>query len=169
MSKYEPLQRFLRDRPEGQVPLSFEKIEAILGFSLPRSARRYAPWWSNVGGTHVQANAWLSAGWRTSSVDVPGGKVVFVKDHDREPPESILPADLARGLGIELRDLSLAAKKLLADYTAEAAGDIAAAVARALHEAAIARRGRLIDRAVANAPRVSDDSVDLIREDRDAR
>jgi hypothetical protein len=170
MSKYEPLQQFLLERSEGQIPLSFEEIEAILGFELPDSARRYAPWWSNVGGTHVQASAWLAAGWRTSNVDVPGGRVVFVRDRNmRSPTSPGSGPNKGAGDAVELRNLSVAAAKLLADYTSEAAGDRSAAVARALHEAAIARRARHIDRAIANAPHVDIDSTDLIREDRDAR
>jgi hypothetical protein len=172
MSKYEPLQRFLLGRLEGEVPMSFESIEGILGFDLPPSARKYAPWWSNEGGTHAQARAWLDAGWRTSKVDVPSGRVVFVQDPDAgvsTPTPSTPTFPKGGAVAVELRDLSAAARRLLADYTAEADGDVGLAVERALNEAALARRGRLIDRIRANAPRVPDDSVDLIREDRDAR
>jgi hypothetical protein len=72
-------------------------------------------------------------------------------------------------LTVRLNDLSSAARKLLDDYTAEASGDRAAAVRRALHEAAIARRARLIDAIPLTGVRSDIDSVDLIREDRDAR
>jgi hypothetical protein len=75
-------------------------------------------------------------------------------------------------LCVDAAILSPAASRLLRDYTGEMAGDEAAAVARAVHEAAIARRGRLIDHIVANAPRMppdEPDSVQLIREERDAR
>jgi hypothetical protein len=169
MSKYEPLQRFLRSRKEREVPLSFEAIEDVLGFDLPRSARLYAPWWSNVGGTHVQASAWLDAGWRTSNVDVPGGRVVFVRDRNESSQPSAAVSGVAE-TGAPMERFTPAALRLLADYTAEAGGDQAAAIARAVHEAALARRNQLIDSARAGAPVVTGaDSVDLIREDRDGR
>ena len=169
MSRYESLTRYLEGRREAEVPLTFNDVERILNRSLPSSARLHQPWWANTT-THSHADAWLRIGWKTRQVDLAGQRVVFFRDRGRKPSTpSVQPAPASKEPAIELRDLSLAAKKLLADYTSEAAGDAAVAVARALHEAAIARRGRLIDRIRANAPCVTDDSVDLIREDRDAR
>jgi len=169
MSRYESLTRYLEGRREAEIPLTFKDVERILNRSLPSSARLHQPWWANTT-THSHADAWLRVGWKTRQVDLAGQRVVFFQDRGREPPTpSAPPAPASNGPVVELRDLSLAAKKLLADYTSEAAGDVNAAVARALHEAAIARRGRLIDRIRANAPHVTDSSVDMIREDRDAR
>ncbi len=72
-----------------------------------------------------------------------------------------------RTLTIALDILSAAARRLLNDYARDAGGDIPGAVARGLHEAAIARRGRLIDPIVAEAPHTGLDSMDIIRKDRD--
>jgi hypothetical protein len=73
---------------------------------------------------------------------------------------------------MNLDQLTGAGRKLFRDYAEDMNGDTSAVIARAFHEAAIARRGRLIDDIVSNAPRMpagEPDSVQLIREDRDAR
>ena len=63
-SKYEPLRIWLASQTNDSVRLSFRQIETILGFPLPASARSLAQWWANVAGSHVQAAAWMEAGWR---------------------------------------------------------------------------------------------------------
>jgi hypothetical protein len=77
MSKYDPLSRHLT-RSKGAVELSFDDLEEVLGFALPRSARRYPAWWSNSEGSHVQAKAWLGAGYRTEDVNIAQERVRFV-------------------------------------------------------------------------------------------
>ena len=77
MTKYEPLQRHLQASEEFSLEFSFADIEEILGFTLPASARRYAAWWSNSDGSHVQAQAWLAAGYETSEVDIPREQLKF--------------------------------------------------------------------------------------------
>lgn len=77
MTKYEPLQRHLQASGIPSLQFRFADIEEILGFALPASARRYAAWWSNSDGSHVQAQAWLAAGYETSDVDIPGEQVKF--------------------------------------------------------------------------------------------
>jgi hypothetical protein len=168
MSKYEPLRQFLRSRSETQVPLSFEKIEVILGCDLPRSARKYAPWWANVGGTHVQASAWLDAGWRTSNVDIPGNRVVFVRDvgdQARLPSGSSDPS----GLAVRPDDLSPVVQALLHRHMAEHGYSLEQAISDLLHQIALDRRRSLLERFPMSGARSSVDSVGLVREDRDAR
>lgn len=65
MTKYNPLMQFLMKQPsqKRQLDLTLSQIEAIIGDSLPDSARKYAAWWANDT-THVQAKAWLEAEWR---------------------------------------------------------------------------------------------------------
>ncbi|OEO32946.1 hypothetical protein VW23_009030 [Devosia insulae DS-56] len=77
MAKYDALLNLLEEAT-GEVELTFEQIEQTLGFDLPVSARRYPAWWSNSGGTHVQASAWMDAGYRTADVNVGAGRVRFV-------------------------------------------------------------------------------------------
>lgn len=43
--KYQPLWRWLRDRSEHKVRLSFEQVEDILEFGLPPSSRNHSSHW----------------------------------------------------------------------------------------------------------------------------
>ena len=79
MSKYDRLGEHLAglDRGSSHI-LSFDRIEAVLGCALPRSARDYQAWWANqVGPGHVQSNAWLDNGWHTESLSLTGKHVTF--------------------------------------------------------------------------------------------
>lgn len=76
--KYTPLFRHLAGFEGVQWPASFAEVEAILGFPLPKSARRHAAWWANEhNGTHSHARAWQAAGWRTNAVDLRAQALVF--------------------------------------------------------------------------------------------
>ena len=68
--KYAPLYHHLSARSEAEWRTSFGEIEAILGFRLPDSARRYRGWWSNrrKDGGPRHALVWQAAGWRTGSI-----------------------------------------------------------------------------------------------------
>lgn len=84
MSKYEPLQAYLRSRNTETVPMSFAEIEKVLGFELPKS-QMYAAWWSNNPTNNVMTNEWLAAGYRTEQVDIEGRKLVFRRAEERGP------------------------------------------------------------------------------------
>ena len=62
-SKYDPLRDYLL-RQRGEIFLSYEEVEEILGGELPDSARR-ANWWANpqVSNGRAQRNAWGDAGY----------------------------------------------------------------------------------------------------------
>ena len=164
MPKYDPLRLYLEQRHVDELPMTFAEVERVLGFPLPPSAKG-ATWWSNNTGSHVGVRAWRDAGFKASRVNVAGESVVFVRAED-EPAASHAPADRVT---VPLDRLSTAARKLFDDYVREASGDAGAAMARALHEAAVARKKRLLDRFPLTGVRSDVDSVDLIREDRDAR
>jgi hypothetical protein len=166
MSKYAPLQDYLRAQPQPQIELSFEEVERVLGFTLPPSAREHSAWWANERGTHVQARAWMDAGWHVWHVRRFEEKVYFERSEQepRSPPRATKAM-----VEIDLESLPVRAARLVSDYTNENGGNVAAAVSRAIEEAATARRNQLIDRIRANAPAVSGDSTDLIRAERDAR
>lgn len=78
MSKYDGLFRWLQRQRLHQLNISFSRIEYILGFELPGSARIDPQWWENDPG-HVQAKAWLQAGFRTADVDLTGEKLTLVR------------------------------------------------------------------------------------------
>jgi hypothetical protein len=63
----------------GIIP-SFREIERILNDKLPVSARQDLDWWANEsGGRHVQAQAWIKAGWKVKSGNFSKKKVEFVR------------------------------------------------------------------------------------------
>ena len=80
--KYAPLYRSLRMRSERRWPVSFADIEAVLGFTLPESARLHRPWWSNQRSRRGYAHslAWQLAGWRTAAVDLEHESLVFERE-----------------------------------------------------------------------------------------
>jgi hypothetical protein len=77
MSKYDVLASFLKSRSMPSVPMTFFEVEKVLGFKLPASAFAYPAWWSNEPMGHVQARAWMDAGFETEAVDIASKRVVF--------------------------------------------------------------------------------------------
>ena len=63
-NKYDPLRDYLKAQKHDEVVLSFEEIEAILGFALPRAAQR-AEWWFDDSPEHpkLQRQAVRDAGF----------------------------------------------------------------------------------------------------------
>jgi hypothetical protein len=173
MSKYQSLADHLSGQTADEVVMTFAEIENVLGFPLPASARQFPAWWANqAGGGHSQCQAWLTTGWRTRGVDISRETLAFARENASAHQPGV--AETARAFkapfsAAPLVGLSLMAERLLADYRAEAGGDESAAIARALHEAAVARRVRLIDAIMPTGRLGGVDSVELIREDRDAR
>ena len=90
MSKYEPLEHFLRNQRTELVPMTFAEIEHVIGAPLPASARVHRPWWSNNPKNSVITKAWLSAGFRTEQVNMEKGKLTFrrVQQADASAPSS---------------------------------------------------------------------------------
>jgi len=80
--KYNPLENYLAILPasRGEVRLSFEHIERMLNDKLPPSAKQHSSWWSNeTEGFHVQARAWMDAGWKVDAVNFSQKWVRFVR------------------------------------------------------------------------------------------
>lgn len=80
--KYTPLELYLRNIPSEvrDITLSFSKIEVIIDSRLPSSAYKYPAWWGNEkNGSHVEAHAWLGAGWSVESIDWESETVRFVR------------------------------------------------------------------------------------------
>ena len=75
--KYYPLERYLSIQNNNRIELTFSDIEKIIGDTLPPFAHKYLAWWANGG--HIQAYAWLNAGWRVDEVKL-GDSVVFVRE-----------------------------------------------------------------------------------------
>ncbi len=72
--RYTPFADWLAEQREHECTLSFDEVEAVIGGSLPPSARRYtAPWYSSV---NPLARAIRAVGWR-ASVSVPDARVTL--------------------------------------------------------------------------------------------
>lgn len=84
LSKYDPLLRYLSALGGDEKRLRFCEIEYILGDRLPLSARKYSAWWANDSSKSRQSKAWLSAGFATADLDLPGEAVTFRKSK-RDP------------------------------------------------------------------------------------
>ena len=85
MSKYEPLTAYLRGQRRTSIPMTFQKIERVIGTRLPPSASNHRAWWSNNPANNVMTRAWLKAGYRTASVDMDGRRLVFEKSGQAGP------------------------------------------------------------------------------------
>ena len=80
MSKYSPLEDYLLRQGARRVTLSFDDVAHVIGDVLPASATTHAEWWGNTQDAgHVQAKAWLGAGWKVDSVSLNQQRVVFVR------------------------------------------------------------------------------------------
>lgn len=80
VAKYDGLARYLRGVPGERAVLNFEQVAALVPGGLPPSAYRHPAWWANqADGAHVHAQAWLDAGWRVASLDLPGRVVTFAR------------------------------------------------------------------------------------------
>ena len=80
-NKYEPLYEYLMRETRDDFTLTYEEIEGILGFGLPRAAQR-AEWWDEAKPEHPreQSEAIRSTGY--DSRRTPDGKAVrFRKPH----------------------------------------------------------------------------------------
>ena len=110
--KYAPLFVALRGaRPSTgrDLRMTFAHLEGVIGASLPASARRYREWWGNererTDGRHVQARAWMAAGWEVRTVDFANEEVVFVQRLVSQSPD---PNDLTKAMtaGVDKRPFS---------------------------------------------------------------
>lgn len=86
MGIYEPLGHFLRGRTDDRWSASFAEIEAVLGFTLPMSARKHAAWWANQQGPGHSQTSWREAGWKTCNVDLKQGRVDFERMQSPDMP-----------------------------------------------------------------------------------
>jgi hypothetical protein len=78
MTKYTPLANHLAALSAPKWVATFDEIEAILGFALPRSAHLYPAWWANqTTPGHSQNQGWRPVRWRTADLDLAGKKVTF--------------------------------------------------------------------------------------------
>lgn len=85
--KYNRLTEYLLQNNQDEETMSFHKIESILGFVLPDSARRYPAWWSNNPKGHSHSLSWIKAGYLViGSANAPSAEIItFVKKGEHFP------------------------------------------------------------------------------------
>ncbi len=88
MSKYEALGQFLKSQGNQLVPMTFGQIEQVIGATLPPSAHKHRPWWSNNSKNSVLTRVWLEAGFKSEQVNMESQKLVFrrVGPQKLQPP-----------------------------------------------------------------------------------
>jgi|GEM_PF-246645 len=77
--KYGTLRAFLSRQTSARLKMSFDEVTAAAKVKLPASAFRYPQWWENDPAHHVQAKAWLDAGYRTERLDLNARTVEFAR------------------------------------------------------------------------------------------
>ena len=92
MTKYDPLKVFLEGHSEAEVPANFREIETIVGSRLPPSAFKHRAWWSNNPDNHVNARAWLAAGYETDQVDLTAQTLIFRRRGQGATPRETPPS-----------------------------------------------------------------------------
>ena len=76
---YLPLYTYLEHRYASLVVLTFEQMEALLGFALPEAARLEPDWWTDTAGHGAaDGNAWTMAK-RTATPNLRARNVAFEK------------------------------------------------------------------------------------------
>lgn len=91
MSKYDPLGAYLKAQRLSHIPMTFEEIERVIGFSLPPVANGNRAWWSNSPTNNVMTTVWIDAGFKTEQVDMASRRLVFRRRGDASPPSSSTP------------------------------------------------------------------------------
>jgi CBS domain-containing protein len=85
-SRYAPLAIWLQNQHPNRktVKPTFKMIEEIIGGPLPPAAYEHRSWWANDPTAHVQAQQWLDAGWRLSSINMTSEVARFTRVRDRQ-------------------------------------------------------------------------------------
>ncbi len=167
MRKYDPLGKYLSGQPDDSCTLTFPEVEEIIDGPLPASARGNQGWWGNDR-THVQARSWMQAGWKVTRHHLlQRGHVHFtriVRDN--------LAEESPRVSQVIVRNLDERVVAELKRRAKQGGRSLEAELRVILTEAARPHRSELIaqaDRVRSMTPGSLEDSVTLLRRDRDSR
>jgi len=138
LSKYQPLSEHLAHLQGGEWAPTFHELERMLGFELPKGARKET-WWTKDSG---HADAWNEPGWRVERVDPDKEVVKFVRESDAGPSDrSVADQDFAEDDRLIRRQLQIAGRPVPVRNVALMGGVLAVFVgAAALAARAILRR-----------------------------
>lgn len=76
--KYELLMKYFKKLDSNKVLLTYDDIEKIIGFKLPKSAYQYNAYWG-ASKTHTITRSWIENGWKVTELKV-GKFVEFTKE-----------------------------------------------------------------------------------------
>jgi hypothetical protein len=79
MGKYDALCDHLRRQSRRTLEMTFDEISDLVPGGLPPSAYNHIEFWANTRGSHIQANSWQDAGFRTRSTNMTARRVTFVR------------------------------------------------------------------------------------------
>lgn len=75
--KYEALMNYFQSLEVNKVTLTYDDIEKIIGFKLPKSAYQYSAYWSKSK-THTITRSWIENGWNINVLKL-GKYIGFTK------------------------------------------------------------------------------------------
>ncbi|MBG0763708.1 MAG: hypothetical protein H0S78_02285 [Tissierellales bacterium] len=76
VSKYIPLEEYLKEKNEPHIKLTYKEIEEIINDKLPESAYKYKGWWSNS--EHNRGEIWLNTKYKVVNIEL-GSNIEFEK------------------------------------------------------------------------------------------
>lgn len=157
--KYRPLSEAILSEGKNKVTFSFSRIEEILGFSLPTSARNHRAFWANTK-THSIALSWMSVGFETMDVDMENERVTFIAKanltgiskeqeimaflHERvfNPilNSATAPSGLKRGVNLTIGRMNrLSAPRMIQYFWSAISSDHSAQFAESIHQEGFTR------------------------------
>jgi hypothetical protein len=75
--KYDLLMNYFEKLKVDKVILTYDEIEKIIGFKLPKSAYQYTAYWG-VSKTHTITRSWVENGWKKTDLKL-GEYVEFTR------------------------------------------------------------------------------------------
>lgn len=82
--KYYKLKEYFSFCKQASLSLNFKDIEAITGYSLPKSARKSSDWWYPREQTNRIAEAWITEGYALLKINMEKEKISFERTLDKQ-------------------------------------------------------------------------------------
>ncbi len=76
MNKFANLKDYLITSGKNEITLTFDEMEAIIGFPLPESAKKHRAYFANTT-NHSISKAWMEAGYFATDLDIYEQKIIF--------------------------------------------------------------------------------------------
>lgn len=82
-SKYQLLARYLRQRDQDMIRMTFKEVEDQIQGKLPPTAWEHRAWWANSETNAHARHGWMNVGYEASSVDMEAQELVFLRAGER--------------------------------------------------------------------------------------